>query len=135
MFGAEMSGRTENLTTVFNCPGTELEPVPTPRSSIFTDRPHSYALNGAPTGTLRGGDFNNAMNYGFPIGSLGTPTQTVAVYETSFYYGSGTHYHEQYGLMNHNQGSNFLFWDGHVRRMAYDAVPESSHIFWVGAPH
>ncbi len=132
-FGAEMSGRTGNAVTVFNCPSTENNPIPTPGSSVFTDRPHSYALNAGPSATIRGGDFNNAVNNGFPLEQLQTPSRTVSVFETSFYYGMADHYLNQYGLMSHNGASNFLYWDGHVERFNYEDVPDqSSDVFWSG---
>lgn len=129
-YGEKMSGRTGNQTTVFNCPSTELNAVPTPGSSVFTDRPHSFVLNAGPAANLRGGD---GFSYGFNLDQLTTTSQTVAVFENSSYYGSSNHYHSLYGLMPHNEGSNFLFWDGHVGRHSYEDVPkESTDVFWYG---
>ncbi len=132
-FGSEMSGRTGNQMTVFNCPSTENNPIPTPDSTVFTSRPHSYILNMGAAATILGGDFENGVNNGFPIENLHTPSRTVSVFECSFYYGGADHYHNQYGLMSHDGSSNFLYWDGHVERFSYEDVPdESNDVFWSG---
>lgn len=129
-FSERMSGRRrlENEPNVFNCPATRMEPIPTPRATVFTSEPHSYTLNSD-------AHPNYEFSYGFPFHTLPEPSQGVAVFENSFYYGGAHHYLNLYGLMSHNGTSNFLFWDGHVENHAFAAVPTSRNdLFWSGRP-
>lgn len=129
-FGEDMSGRRrlENTPNVFNCPATWQEPIPTPGSTVFTSQPHSYTLNSDAHPEYE-------FSYGFPFHALPSPTQGVAVFENSFYYGGAHHYLNLYGLMSHNKTSNFLFWDGHVENHAYTDVPTTrTDVFWSGRP-
>jgi prepilin-type processing-associated H-X9-DG protein len=64
------------------------------------------------------------------------PTQTVAWMESSFWYMHGGWYHTRDGLIPHSGGANFLFFDNHVERIAYEEIPAynglGSGYFWGG---
>lgn len=129
-----------DVDNVFLCPSTVQNPIPTPRATrIFNESTgawYSYTKNILPSMTLMNRDFNTGTDNGFPIAMLDTPTRTVAVFESSFWYGHGGWYHTRDGLMPHNEASNFLFYDGSVKRVPYAEVPEYSGLnsgrFWGG---
>lgn len=130
-YGEKMSGRSGNAITLFDCPSSALEPIPTPPSQVFHERYHSYALNSTPSGIFHGST-EDGFTYGFPLRLLESSTHTVSIFETSHYYGDHGRY-RTYGLMPHSGGSNFLFWDGHVEHYVYENVPSGrTHIFWGG---
>jgi prepilin-type N-terminal cleavage/methylation domain-containing protein/prepilin-type processing-associated H-X9-DG protein len=125
---------------VFHCPTTKRDPVKTPDASrIFNEGTrawYSYAPNVLPAIIHHDGDFNRGADSPFPYESLMTPTQTVALVESSFWYIHGGWYHTRDGLMPHSEAANFLFYDNHVERIPYAQVPAynglGSGFFWGG---
>ncbi len=138
--GANDARADSDVINVFHCPTTLTNPIRTPNASrVFNEATgawYSYSANMLPSMTLMNRDFNTAADNGFPLDLLETPSHTVAMFESSFWYGHGGWYHDRDGLMPHAGGSNFLFYDGHVRRLPYSEVPEyrgtGSGYFWGG---
>lgn len=138
--GSNEARAVSEIDNVFLCPSTIQNPIRTPGASrIFNESTgawYSYAKNLLPSMTLMNRDFNDGADNGFPLHVLDTPTQIVAVFESSFWYGHGGWYHTRDGLMPHGGGSNFLFYDGSVNRVPYEEVPEYSGVssgrFWGG---
>lgn len=139
--GGQNEGRaTSQVDNVFLCPTTWTHPIPAPNASrIFNEGTgawYAYAKNMLPSMAVMDRDFNTGADHGFPIELLQTPTQTVAVFESSYWYGHGGWYHDRDGLTPHGNGGNFLFYDGSVQRVAYEDVPPYSGVnsgaFWGG---
>ncbi len=139
--GGGNEGRANSeVMNVFHCPSTVMNPTSTPNASrIFNEGSgawYSYAKNMLASMAIRGGDFNDGADNGFPFDALHTPSLTVAVFESTFWYGHGGWYHDRDGVIPHGGGANFLFYDGHVERKLYNDIPEyrgiGSGIFWGG---
>jgi len=121
-----VTSRTEN---VFHCP-TTLTQGPRYVPTGDGGDPYAYAMSA---------DVHNRFDgahRGFPLSALPSPSRTVAVVEMYTWWADAHRWNYLFGLIPHNDGANFLFYDGHVERLAYDDVPRTSAsgdgLFWRG---
>ncbi len=126
------------VRTIFHCPTTLItdnSQILTPGSDRAND-PFSYALNYLPNFVYYNEGSTPAQIRPLPLEALLSPSLTVMVYEGTNWRGHGGFWHDSHGLIPHNNSANFLFYDGHVERFSYDAVPEyharNSGHFWGG---
>jgi len=121
---------------IFQCP-TLYSAHPNPSSTpgdmfysgtSFTDgHQYSYAMSAH---AAPGEDRYSSVN----LDSLEMSTRTVAVVESHFWYIDRVRY-DQWGLVPHSEGANFLFFDGHVERVNRSQIPsisEKDAVFWYG---
>jgi prepilin-type N-terminal cleavage/methylation domain-containing protein/prepilin-type processing-associated H-X9-DG protein len=116
------------MDNIFQCPSTVQRPTPVDRLAD----PYSYGINAAPNYRIAG----VGRDRGLPIDALPSPSRTVAVMELHTWWGDASRYHS-FGLIPHNNGGNFLFFDGHVEHRRYSEVPKSQvldegDLFWSG---
>ncbi len=71
-----------------------------------------------------------------PVDGMTSPSRTVAVVESYYWYETENYYFNQFGVVPHNGSANFLFYDGHVERLSRAAIPPKSEarrsVFWAG---
>jgi general secretion pathway protein G len=113
-------GRDDNI---FHCPETRDNPVAAPTvSSGVNGNKMSYGLNprGAGTGSSP-----------IPLARVTTPGRTSMVNETSYCLGGAWGYSQFFGLLPHGDGTNVLFYDGHVEFRTFGSIPsDRSDPFW-----
>lgn len=120
------SSETENI---FHCPTTLQGAVTVPGGAQTPDS-YSYGMNSLPN--LRSG----GVTRGVRPDTLSAVSRTVAVMEHKSWKGNPPDYFK-YGLIPHNGGGNFLFYDGHVEYVKFSAVPTNGYegdgdLFWAG---
>ncbi len=120
---------TSPVKNSFHCPTTMSRGpirVPTGRDGD----PYAYAMSAEVHNRFQG------AHRGFPLSALPTPSRTVAVVEMYTWWADAHRWNYLYGLIPHNDGANFLYYDGHVERLAYSDVPRTSTsgdgLFWRG---
>lgn len=122
-----VSSETENI---FHCPTTLNGFVPVPGGSDTNDG-YAYGMNTLPN-IRESGDITQGLRYDM----LSTPSLTVAVMEVKTWHAGPPRYSE-FGLIPHNEGGNFLFYDGHVEHLKFAEVPKNGYddegdMFWGG---
>lgn len=122
---------------IFHCPKTMV----TANTEIMVPgAPHShrifsYGMNPHAATSY----FGRGPAYGriarLPTDALLSPSQTVMVMESTHWWSNFNYWHKYNGLLPHNDGANFLFFDGSVKRLNYADVPppETNDVFWGGA--
>lgn len=123
---------TSHTENVFHCP-TIRNALPTPPSEMYYGGQsggvaYAYGINAL---AAQGGNTNVRV----PLDQLDSPSTTVAVAEVFYWYVT-TNYYRQFGLVPHNGSGNFLFYDGHVERLARAAIVDPGETprpsFWWG---
>ncbi len=119
--------RTENI---FHCPSTVQKLTVVPGGTASIDG-YAYAMNEQPNVI-----YNRDVTVGLKKDRLTAPSRTVAVLEHSSWKTTPAKYFES-GLIPHNGGGNFLFYDGHVQAIKFESVPKNSYqddglYFWAG---
>lgn len=124
----DSSGKTS--PNIFHCPANakKFTGVPSLTQPVNTSY-FSYGLNCGPVG-----DNVTGWTTPIPLSRVHNRTRTVMVTECSFALGSRWGYYYYYGLMPHESGANFLFFDGHVEWMSFDDVfkKRNNVEFWLG---
>lgn len=117
---------------VFRCPSTRQRAIPNPAVGTVNSNRYSYGLNFSPLVAL-GYAGDAKWTAGIPLSVIPQPTTTALVTEDSFCRGDWWGYRIYYGLIPHNQGSNVLYFDGHVQWMRPADMPDrESDPFWSG---
>ncbi len=119
---------------IFRCPSTRAHPTAVPSVATgVNSNLSSYGLNSRPAGGA--GDYDT-MTRPIPVSRCVKPSRTAMVVESSFFAGDFGCYFTWFGLLPHSNGSNILFFDGHVEWMPLDAIPRDESgdgtIFWDG---
>ena len=127
---------TSSPLNVFKCPSTILA-----RYNVSTYKPasaevpnrnlFSYGLN------CMGEDNWAAWIAPIKLSKVSAPSRTAMIAECSFPLGSQYGYRGEYGLLPHNNGANFAFFDGHVEHRSKSAIPATDtdpafNPFWFG---
>lgn len=98
-------------------------------SESFGSARYHYAIN-----TMAAPNRNSRLEV--PIDSMTTPSRTVAIVESYYWYEQESYYFGRFGVVPHGDGANFLFYDGHVERVNRSAIPPKSEardsVFWSG---
>ncbi|EIP98528.1 prepilin-type N-terminal cleavage/methylation domain-containing protein [Opitutaceae bacterium TAV1] len=127
---------------VFICPTTFVTKLSTPMftsNASKTPNPNliSYGLNPVKNGDAASGGIGTAaLSTPLSLSSVTTPSRTVILVESSFYYGDDYNYRSEFGLLPHSGKANFAYFDGHVQRLAKPDCPDqgtrAGKIFWYG---
>jgi len=132
------------VETVFHCPASftrDRQHLAVPGVTLRDMDVRTYVLNRWPSEAFYSQGSSVGQRNGTPLeGALVAASQTVMIYEGTGWEGHGSFYHSINGLVPHNGSGNFLFYDGSVRRIAYQDVPrarggpssqdERSGLFW-----
>lgn len=131
MFGRPRNTQltSSEIENIFHCPATRQEIRPVPGGSQTNDS-YSYGMNEVPNTRV------GSVTVGFRIDQLPSPTRTVSVMELKTWKGNSSGY-RLFGLIPHKGGGNFLFYDGHVESLKFEAVPKNpwedeGNLFWAG---
>lgn len=121
---------TSEIENIFHCPTTRQEAILVPGGSNTPDA-YAYGMNTLPN-TRETGDITRGLR----VDMLVAPSRTVAVSEVKTWHAAPPRYF-QFGLIPHKGGGNFLFYDGHVEAIKFDAVPKNGYddegdLFWAG---
>lgn len=117
--------QTENI---FHCPTTVSSLTYVPGGG--GGDPYSYGMNEVPNIRYKG------VVDGIRTATLDAASRTMAVMELHTWKGNPGKYFE-FGLLPHKGGGNFLFYDGHVEQLKFEAVPKNASdnegdLFWGG---
>lgn len=125
---------------MFDCPTSLHERIPFPDVDLTAfNEPHAewnYGQNFiVPFYQIEEGDFNYKRRQGWRVDKVTAPSETVNIVESVRWYTTTNWHFQQYGMMPHNEGSNYLFFDGHVERIHHSEIPEDqTETFWSGMP-
>lgn len=117
---AATRGRDNNI---FHCPKTKRGPIAAPSvSSGVNGNKMSYGLNPLESG---------AGTVPIALHKIATPALTSMVNETSYCLGGYWGYYMYFGLLPHGEGTNVLFYDGHVEYRNFTSIPtDRNDSFW-----
>ncbi|MHB1157795.1 MAG: prepilin-type N-terminal cleavage/methylation domain-containing protein, partial [Phycisphaerales bacterium] len=140
--GLKGSTDANKKPNIFRCPATLRAPVPTPMAQQpdkglgpgVNPNLYSYAMNYQPAWRyyypVPG--FNVlAMTKSLAISAVSQPSGACLVDEQSLPWAADWDYFTWDGLISHDGGTNFLYFDMHVQSLDYDAVPLTGDVtFW-----
>jgi len=127
--GVRTGAKQDNI---FRCPSTWIKSTANPSVGSVNSNLFSYGLNFSPLVAL---GFTGELKWtaGIPLASIARSATTVMVTEDSFSRGDWWGYTLYFGLIPHQGGSNFLFFDGHVQYFRPSDIPtKESDPFWGG---
>lgn len=126
---------------VFDCPTSLNERIPFPDVDMSqfnrSDANWNYGQNFmVPFYLIEEGDFGDKRVRPWRIDKIASPSDTVNIVESVRWYTTTRWHFERFGMMPHSEGSNYLFFDGHVERIHHGEIPEEDQTdtFWSGLP-